>query len=137
MRMHIGSICLPKIQQENDFLLDLCKKDKKIGNSVLHMGAYAPATEKSILTFQKISYKNSCVYLDVLCACKKFREKLTFFTTCIKKTKKNLAEKTFLAPKFVFLHTTQKTSIFVKRLHKHVEYRDVHVKFFIQFFSSF
>jgi hypothetical protein len=65
----------------------------------------------------KISKKNKQkikhVHLDILCARAKFRGKPTFFVTCVKKMS---CATPILAPKFVFLHTSQKCHFRMKQL---------------------
>jgi hypothetical protein len=65
---------------------------------------------KKIFSEHKNSFKKIWhVNLDILCARAKFRRKQTFYVSCIKRQK--IARATLsLAPKFVFLHTTQKMS---------------------------
>jgi hypothetical protein len=59
------------------------------------------------------------------------------FLFCVKKTKKRVSCNAFLAPRFVFLHTTQKISFFIIQLCGHVEYRVLCSIFFVGTFWQF
>jgi hypothetical protein len=66
------------------------------GNSIRHMGAYAPATRKNIFKPLKNSkQKNYHVNLGIICVHDKFPGKPPFIVSCVKRQKKSLVRSLF------------------------------------------
>jgi hypothetical protein len=87
---------------------------------------------------QKINLKcktNTHVYLQILHAHTKFREKWIFFVACAKNTKKMCREKAYFNTAFCHFYIDYINGrFFLKRLRGHVERQDVYITFLFGIF---
>jgi hypothetical protein len=108
------------------------------GKFDLDMGAYAPATRKSILKMLKNSeYKISMYILIFYMHTPSFMENQHFYVLC-KKTKKKSRATPILAPNFILFYTQHKKCRFlVKHLCENIERWELRVQFFCRNFLKF
>jgi hypothetical protein len=109
-----------------------------IGNPIRNMGAYAPTPGKTILKCQKILNKNfACTFQHFKCA-RQVSPKTNIFCSLCKKDKEISHTMPFFKTKICLFYTRHiKYRFFVERLCKHIECRDIRVKFCVQIFWPF
>jgi hypothetical protein len=81
----------------------------------------------------KKNKKNVHVYLHILCAHTKLRQKWIFFMACAKKTKERVKKRFILIPNCYFYTEHIKIRFFLKGLRGHVEHGDVHITYLFNF----
>jgi hypothetical protein len=85
---------------------------------------------------QKIETKMFCVYLHVPCAHKVASGKIDYFCG-LRKNKKWYQNKLFCDFFLSFLHRSEKISVFNEILCEHIDYVDIHVYIFYNFFEIY
>jgi hypothetical protein len=101
------------------------------------LGPYAPFIWNAYLAYFEMSKKSKQkirAYIFTCYVCpKSFHEKSTRLA-CVKKTKIGARNKAFYETCFIFLHRTQKISVFRITLRMHIDCGDVHAKSFAGIF---